>query len=110
MNSTSLVLDLANADIGLRHHILLGREVIDLFDLASSPLIEESGPPRIYGIWEPGHVELFESFAGFVDELALRLGGADRAQSLAAYGSYSTAGNTLSAHKIVVYMTPAAAP
>jgi hypothetical protein len=88
----------------------IGHDLIDLFDLPYSPGIEQSGPPRVYGILAPGHVELFKSFADFVDELTLRLASADRALSMAAYGSYAEIGNQLSANKIVVNMQPAGAP
>ena len=107
MGAQSLVIDLANPDIGARHHMRLGHELVDLFDLPASPSIEESGPPRVYGIWEPGHIELFKDFGDFTDELALRLSAADRARSLAAYGRYGTDDNTLTANKIVVHMLPA---
>lgn len=110
MTSTSLVLDLTNPGIGERHHMLLGREIVDLFDLPSSPSIEQSGPPRVYGISDPGHIELFKNFPDFVTELAARLAGTDRARSLAAYGHYAEIGNRLTANKIVVHMQPAGTP
>jgi hypothetical protein len=110
MTSTSLVIDLANPAIGERHHMLLGREVVDLYDLPSSPSIEQSGPPRVYGITEPGHVELFSNFPDFVSELKERLGAADRALAFAAYGRYTEIGNRLAANKIVVHVQPAGSP
>jgi hypothetical protein len=110
MVSNSLVIDLDNDDIGVRHHMLIGDRLIDLFDLPASPSLIESGIPRVYGIWEPGHVELFKNFSDFVDELALRLGESDRARSLSAYGRYSDGENSLTANKVVVHMLPAASP
>jgi hypothetical protein len=110
MGATSLVIDLENPDIGVRHHLLIGDRLIDLFDLPASPAIMESGLPRVYGIWEPGHVELFKDFADFVDELTLRLSETDRARSLAAYGRYSEGESTLTANKVVVHMLPADSP
>ena len=110
MGATSLAIDLDNPDIGLRHHMLIGGQLVDLFDLPASPAIMESGLPRVYGIWEPGHVELFKDFADFVDELALRLSAADRARSLAAYGHYAEGENSLTANKVVVAMLPANSP
>jgi hypothetical protein len=110
MSATSLTIDLANPAIGERHHMLLGHEVVDLFDLPFSPGIEQSGPPRVYGITEPGHVELFASFSEFVDALARRLGGGDRAVHFAAYGRYTEIGNRLAANKIVVHLHPAGSP
>ena len=110
MTGTSLAIDLANPAIGDRHHMLLGHEVVDLFDLPSSPIIEQSGPPRVYGITEPGHVELFAGFSEFVDALTIRLGGGDRAVHFAAYGRYTEIGNRLAANKIVVHLQPAGSP
>lgn len=110
MSNAGLVIDLTNTDIGSRHHMLTGNEIIDLFNLPASPLIEQSGTPRVYGIWEPGHVELFDELGNFVDELALRLSATDRARSLAAYGRYDINTNTHLANKIVVHMLPAATP
>lgn len=110
MGPTSLVIALDNPDIGLRHHMLIGDRLIDLYDLPASPGITESGLPRVYGIWEPGHVELFKDFADFVDELGLRLSEADRARSLSAYGRYSEGESSLTANKVVVHMLPAATP
>ena len=110
LGADSLVIDLANPDIGTRHHLLIGYELTDLFDLPASPLIVESSAPRVYGITEPGHIELFQDFADFVDELTLRLSNTDRARSLAAYGNYAADDNTLGARKIVVHMLPAGTP
>lgn len=107
MGSTSLVPDLTNPDIGLRHHLLIGDRLIDLFDLPASPGIEPTDERRLFSIWEPGHVELFQDFGEFVDELALRLGASDRARSLAAYGIYNESANTLTANQVVVHMLPA---
>jgi hypothetical protein len=86
LGADNLVIDLGNPDIGSRHHLLIGFELIDLFDLPASPLLVESELPRVYGIWAPGHIELFKDFADFVDEVALRLSNTDRARSIAAYG------------------------
>jgi hypothetical protein len=110
MVSNSLVIDLGNDDIGVRHHMLIGDRLIDLFDLPASPSIMEGNTPRVYGIWEPGHVELFKDFPDFVDELSLRLSETDRARSLSAYGRYSEGEHSLTANKVVVHMLPAASP
>jgi hypothetical protein len=110
MVSNSLVIDLDNDDIGVRHHMLIGDRLIDLFDLPASPGIMPSDLPRVYGIWAPGHVELFKDFSEFVDELALRLSASDRARSLSAYGRYSEGESSLTAKKVVVHMLPAASP
>ncbi|HEY5568332.1 MAG TPA: hypothetical protein VIM81_13975, partial [Gammaproteobacteria bacterium] len=107
MGPSGLVLDLANPDIGSRHHLKLGRRVVDLFDLPGSPAIVPDGTRVLYGLWEPGHVELFVDFGEFVDELAIRIGGGDAARALAAYGAYDEATNTLTANRIAVHLLPA---
>lgn len=110
IGAQSLVIDLENPDIGQRHHLLIGDRLIDLFDLPASPAITESSLPRVYGIAEPGHAELFKDFADFVDELSLRLSDGDRARSLAAYGRYDEGQVDLTAKKIVVHMLPPDVP
>jgi len=107
MGPASVVIDLANPDIGERHHILVGTTLIDLFDLPASPSIEPSALRGIYGITEPGHIELFVDFTDFADELALRLGGGSNSRALAAYGSFDEGANTLSANRIFVHMVAA---
>lgn len=103
MGSDGLVLDLSNPDIGERHHLLLGRELVDLLTLPASPTIVPGGERMLFSISEPGHVELFMDFAAFLDELTLRLNNAYAVRSLAAYGSYDEIGNTVEAHRIDVY-------
>jgi len=107
MQPEGLVPDLTNPDIGLRHHMLLGRRLVDLNDLPGPLTIAPSNTAGLYGIWELDHVELFAEFPAFVDELALRLGSGSRAQALAAYGVYDESTVSLSARRIVVHMTAA---
>ncbi len=106
MNPTGLVLDMSNPEIGSRHHLLLGRELVDLFDLSGPATIAPAGTRGLYGIWEPGHIEQFADFADFHDELVNRLGAGANAQSLAAYGTFDENALTLSARKVFVHMTP----
>lgn len=108
MGPDGLVLALDNPEIGERHHIKIGREApISLLELPGSPLIAPTDSRRsLYGIAEPGHVELFRNFNEFVDELTERLNGFSGARSLSAYGTYDEAANSLTAYKIAVYMIP----
>jgi len=105
MNPTGLVLNMSNPEIGVRHHLLLGRRLVDLFDLTGPATIAPAGTRGLYGIWEPGHVEQFANFADFHDELNDRLGAGAQAQALAAYGSFDKTTLTLSARKVFVHMT-----
>lgn len=106
MNPTGLVLDMSNPQIGVRHHLLLGRRLVDLFDLAGPATIAPAGSRGLYGIWEPGHIEQFADFGDFHDELSQRLGAGANVQSLAAYGTFDEGALTLSARKVFVHMTP----
>ena len=103
MGPSGLVLDIHNPSIGLRHFLLTGERKIDLLELASGPTLIPTSDRALYGITEPGHVELFASFDEFVAELSVRLGAGDAARGLSAYGSYDEAANTLAANRISVY-------
>ena len=105
MEPSSLVLDLSNSAIGLRHHLLLGRTLIDLFALPSPLTVAPAAVGGIYGIVEPGHVELYADFAAFVDAIATRIGSGGRAQAFAAYGSYEESTVTLTSPRAVIHMT-----
>jgi len=107
MGPESLVPNLDNRDIGARHHMLLGRRLVDLFDLPMAPAIVPSDARSLYGIWEPGHVELFAVFADFVEELELRLSSTDAARSLSASGQYDESTGRVTARRIAVHMLPA---
>ncbi len=105
MGSAGLVPDLTNPDIGLRHHLLLGHTLIDLFDLPGPLTVAPSVTSGLYAVVEPGHVELFADFAAFSDEIAIRLGGGSRAQAFAAYGSFDESSIELTAPRAVIHMT-----
>jgi hypothetical protein len=103
MGPTGLVLDIANPSIGMRHFLLTGAAKIDLLALPSGPTIAPASGRGLFGITEPGHVELFASFDEFVAELSLRLGAGDAAVALSASGSYDAGSNTLAARHVSVY-------
>ena len=107
MGPTSLVLDLANPNIGMRHHLLVGMRVVDLLTLPASPSIVPTDRRGLYGIWENGEIELFRSFSEFAIELGVRLGAGKKAHGLAAYGAYDDATNTLRATHVAVHLSSA---
>lgn len=107
MGDTGLVLDMTNPAIGVRHHLKLGRALIDLYALPMPPTVAPSPTGGLYGIWAPGHIELFADFAAFADELATRLGAGARAQALAAYGGYDESSSMVVSRQVVVHMTGA---
>jgi hypothetical protein len=105
MGPTSLVLDLANPNIGMRHHLLVGMHVVDLLTLPASPSIVPTDRRGLYGLWENGEIELFRTFPEFVNELGVRLGAGKKAHAFAAYGAYDEATNTLRATRIAVHLS-----
>ncbi|HSG63909.1 MAG TPA: metallophosphoesterase [Gammaproteobacteria bacterium] len=105
MGASGLALDLMNLSIGTRHHVLLGRHLVDLNSLGSPPTIAPSPTGGLYGIWALGHIELFTDFGPFVEALAIRLGAGATAQALAAYGSFDDGTATVTARRVVVHMT-----
>ena len=100
MSSTGLVIDNKNPSIGDRHYILYQMSKIDILTLASGPTIAPTTGRGIYGIWEPGHSEVFENFADFQTKLATRLGAGDAVNALAAFGAYDSGANTLTANGV----------
>jgi hypothetical protein len=107
MGSEGVVPDLANVDIDERHHVLVGRELVDLLGLPSAPSIVPTSGRGLYGLWERGHVELFDDFGEFVTEIGARLNATDAARSLSAQGGYDGDGNVLTARRAVMHMIPA---
>jgi hypothetical protein len=105
MGSPGLVLNMTNPDIGLRHHLLLGRTLIDLFDLPGPLTVAPDSTHGLYAVAEPGHVELFADFAAFADEIAIRLGAGSRAQAFAAYGSFDESSIELTTPRAAIHMT-----
>ncbi len=103
MGPTSLVLDVDNVDLGERHFLSVGMRRIDLTALPAGPTIAPASGRTLFGISEPGHIELFETFSEFVTELSTRLGAGDAAVAMTAYGSYEEGSNTLTANRISVH-------
>jgi len=103
MNATGLVIDNKNTSIGERHFILTGMTKIDILTLASGPTIAPTTDRGLYGLWEPGHIELFSSFADFETKLATRLGAGDAVTAMAAFGAYDSGTNTLTANGVSVF-------
>ena len=103
MSATGLVIDITNKSIGDRHFIQSGMQRLDILTLASSPTIAPSTDRGMYGVWEPGHVELFEHFADFETKLAARLGAGDALTSLTAFGAYDAGSNVLTANGVSAF-------
>ena len=102
----SLAVDVANPDFGVRHHLALRFDKIDVATLGSLSLVPTAADRGLYGLWEPGHVELFGDFSAFVAEVTARLGAGERARALYATGRYDEAMHELGARQITMQMIP----
>jgi hypothetical protein len=103
LDANGIVLDLANTEIGLRHALLIGRQIVDLFDLPASPTIVPADTRTVFGIATADHIELFTSFGEFTSAVAARFGSGDKAVSFVASGSYDAGANVLTARRATVF-------
>jgi hypothetical protein len=84
-----LVVNLANPDLGVRHHLKVGPRVVDLVALPASPrIVPPASGPVAYVIREDGSSESFADFGRFTEELARRLDGSTRMTGFGATGRY----------------------
>jgi hypothetical protein len=105
LNADGLVIDNANADIGLRHFIAIGPILIDITALPTPPTIAPADGAGLYAIGEPGRVEVFSDFAAFTARLSERLAGGSRAVALAAGGQFDAGSSTLTARQVNIGLT-----
>ncbi|MCU0974714.1 MAG: DUF4382 domain-containing protein [Steroidobacteraceae bacterium] len=84
-----LVVDLANPDLGLRHHLKIGPRVIDLTGQPAMPrIVPPAAGPVAYVIRQDGTSQGFGDFARFAEDLARRLDGSARMTGFGATGRY----------------------
>ena len=107
-----IVPDLENPELGERHHIKIGNVVIDLTELPAAPTIVGGDHERTrYAILQGDRVQLFRSYARFVETLGNLLDGSTVAYSMHATGRYVRATNTVHAHTIGIRLgSPTASP
>lgn len=103
IDNASLVLDLGNPEVGLRHHLLTGGVLVDLDDLPASPTIvpAASGPTR-YAIAEGFRVQVFADFPAYTARLTELLDGSRKAFAVHAEGRYDRNANVFNARIIAV--------
>ncbi len=106
LGSEGLVLDLSNQHIDQRHHMLLGDRKVDLFDLSAPLIVPPATGRTVYTVVVGKRALLFRSFDDFVVEVRAQLGNGAAARSMASYGSYDEATNTLTANKIAIRFIP----
>jgi hypothetical protein len=105
-DSSSIVLDPATSNFGLRHQIEIGSQVIDLVGLASDPSISPATSPA--AVFSIGHaaastVENFDTYPAFITQLQTELNGA-LATGMTAIGQYTASTFAFSATSITVFL------
>lgn len=100
--ASSLVLNLANPDIGRLHILTVGPRVLNLLALPASPgIVPPANGPTAYLVVLRGESHSFHDFADFVTDLTASLNGSAAMVGLTASGSYDGDSNVLTARSIV---------
>jgi hypothetical protein len=106
-DSTSIVLDIANGNIGQRHLVQVGSQTTNLVGLSSNPTITPgSSTATVFSI---GHassssVESFNTYDAFVTQLASELSGTKLATGMTAIGQYTASTLAFSASSITLFL------
>ncbi len=106
-DDTSIVLDPATSNFGLRHQIQIGSQVINLVGLASNASITPATSST--GVFSIGHassstVENFETYTAFITQLQTELNGATLATGMTAIGQYTASTFGFSATSITIFL------
>ncbi len=104
IDAQSIVIDNANASIGLRHFIAIGPTLIDIETLPTAPTLVP-GRRGLYAIGQPRRVEVFSDFAEFSARLSSKLASGSKALGLSAGGSFDAATSSLTANHINVILS-----
>lgn len=104
INTSTIVLDLSNPDIGERHHLKQCGVITDLMSLPASPSIEPAGGPGVYAIKQGRTISIHSDFGNFVNDLTLRLDGATFVRAMHGAGGYAADSNVFSARKLYVHL------
>ncbi len=106
-DSSSIVIDPATSNFGLRHEIQIGSQIINLVGLAPDPSITPAtGSSAVFSI---GHsasstVESFESYSAFITQLQSELNGTVLATGMTAIGQYTASSSAFSATGITIFL------
>jgi len=107
-NSSTIDLDVHNANIGTRHKIQVGPQFIDVTGLSEDPMISPntSTSAQLFSI---GHavsssVESFNTYAAFITQLQTELNGSVLATALSASGNYTASSFVFSATSIALFL------
>ncbi|HTE40676.1 MAG TPA: hypothetical protein VK629_07595 [Steroidobacteraceae bacterium] len=98
LNASGLILNLADPNIGLPHHIHVGPTTFDLQSLTASPtILGASGGATMYVIVTTTGIMHYAAFADFVAALTTSLNGSSRLVGFSASGYFDSNANTLTA-------------
>ncbi len=91
--------------VGRFHHVSRGRVVVDLTRLSEPPsIVPRTGGEGLYLISQAGAHRLHTTFAGFADDLAVRLGDGALVRQLAASGPFDDATARMTSGFVMVSM------
>jgi hypothetical protein len=107
-DSSGIALNAGNLNLGPRHQVQIGSQIIDLVGLASEPQITPS-TTFTTAVFSIGHsaastVESFNTYAAFITQLQSELNGATLATGLTAVGQYTLATSAFSATSITLFL------
>ncbi len=107
-NSSSIDLDVHNANIGTRHTIQVGPQFIDVTGLSQDPMISPNTQTSAQ-LFSIGHavsstVESFNTYAAFITQLQTELSGTVLATAMSASGNYASSSFTFSATSIALFL------
>jgi hypothetical protein len=107
VDSSSIVVDPATSNFGLRHQIQIGSQIINLVGLASDPSITPATSST--AVFSIGHaasstVENFDTYPVFITQLQSELNGTTLATGMTAIGQYTASSFAFSATSITVFL------
>lgn len=105
MDAQSIVIDNANASLGLRHFIAIGPRLIDIETLPTAPIIKPVDGNGLYAIGQPRRVEVFSDFGDFTARLNEKFAAGAKALAMHAVGKFDDASSTLTANHVDVVLT-----
>ncbi|HZF25077.1 MAG TPA: DUF4382 domain-containing protein [Steroidobacteraceae bacterium] len=105
IDAQAIVIDNANAGIGLRHFIAIGPRLIDIETLPVAPTIKPTTGNGLYAIGQPRRVEVFSDFGEFTARLSEKLAAGGKALGMNAGGKFDAASSTLTANHVNVILT-----
>jgi hypothetical protein len=107
-DGSGIALNAGTLNLGTRHQIQIGAQIIDLAGLASEPFIAPSTSSQAT-VFSIGHsaassVENFNTYDAFITRLQSQLNGATLATGLTAVGQYTVATSAFSATSITLFL------